>query len=421
MRTKRLTHCPALLTAINLIGLICFSLTGCASTNSHAPSQSDIALASNQIPAQPNQIYQPMQALAIDEHTEAINAESPELYQTNQTEGTNQASPIVVSSENEPIEAVLPVVSHQKHADSEPLRFVFPTQIADSTSLWRPPLYSVPWEPTSNDHFYFIRPIGANEINWPLANYRYGGVFFENVVHTGIDIPAPKGTPVMAAGSGTVVWAGYGLYFLREEFRDPYGLAVAIKHDFGYQGNDLYTVYGHLNEITTYQGQEVEAGDLIGYVGETGKVTGPHLHFEVRLDNNNFFGSRNPELWIAPPQGWGIIAAQVMDRSSDFLERHSVMLRNVETNRYWTVITYGKGSVNPDPFYRENMVIGDLPAGKYVIWIKYEGTIYDEIIDVLPGKVSYFRFFGSLGFDSDQPDNSQSKFIPPDAIPPKTP
>ncbi len=421
MRTKRLTHCPALLTAINLIGLICFSLTGCASTNSHAPSQSDIALASNQIPAQPNQIYQPMQALAIDEHTEAINAESPELYQTNQTEGTNQASPIVVSSENEPIEAVLPVVSHQKHADSEPLRFVFPTQIADSTSLWRPPLYSVPWEPTSNDHFYFIRPIGANEINWPLANYRYGGVFFENVVHTGIDIPAPKGTPVMAAGSGTVVWAGYGLYFLREEFRDPYGLAVAIKHDFGYQENDLYTVYGHLNEITTYQGQEVEAGDLIGYVGETGKVTGPHLHFEVRLDNNNFFGSRNPELWIAPPQGWGIIAAQVMDRSSDFLERHSVMLRNVETNRYWTVITYGKGSVNPDPFYRENMVIGDLPAGKYVIWIKYEGTIYDEIIDVLPGKVSYFRFFGSLGFDSDQPDNSQSKFIPPDAIPPKTP
>ena len=421
MRTKRLTHCPALLTAIHLIGLISFSLTGCTSTYSHAPSQNDIALASNQISAQANQIYQPMQALALDEQTETTNAEPPVLNQTNQIEVIYQASPIASPSEIEPEEEILPVVSHQKHADSEPLRFVFPTQIADTTSLWRPPLYSVPWEPTSNDHFYFIRPIGANEINWPLANYRYGGVFFENVVHTGIDIPAPKGTPVMAAGSGTVVWAGFGLYFLREEFRDPYGLAVAIKHDFGYQGNDLYTVYGHLDEITTYQGQEVEAGDLIGYVGETGKVTGPHLHFEVRLDNNNFFGSRNPELWIAPPQGWGIIAAQVMDRSSDFLERHSVMLRNMETNRYWTVITYGKGAVNPDPFYRENMVIGDLPAGKNVIWIKYEGTIYDKIVEVLPGKVSYFRFYGALGFDSDQPGSSQSKFIPPDTIPSAAP
>lgn len=421
MRIKRLTLSPVLINVFTLIGLICFSLTGCTSADNRALSQSDFALASNQISAQPNQIYQPIQALAIDQQTETIKAESSALNQSTQTEDTYLATPIASPSEKEPEEEKSPEISPQKHADSEPLRFVFPTQIADTTSLWRPPLYSVPWEPTPNDHFYFIRPIGANEINWPLANYRYGGVFFENVVHTGIDIPAPKGTPVMAAGSGKVVWAGYGLYFLREEFRDPYGLAVAIKHDFGYQGNDLYTVYGHLDEITTYQGQEVAAGDLIGYVGETGKVTGPHLHFEVRLDNNNYFGSRNPELWIAPPQGWGIIAAQVMDRSSDFLERHSVMLRNVESNRYWTVITYGKGSVNPDLFYRENMVIGDLPAGKYVIWIKYEGTIYDETIEVLPGKVSYFRFYGSLGFDTDQPDSSQSKFIPPDAIPPTTP
>lgn len=298
----------------------------------------------------------------------------------------------------------------------EPLRFVFPTQIADSSSLWRPPLYAVPWEPTPNDHFYFIRPIGANEINWPLANYRYGGVFFEDVVHTGIDIPAPKGTPVMAAGSGKVVWAGYGLYFLREEFRDPYGLAVAIKHDFGYQGSDLYTVYGHMDELLTYQGKQVQAGDLIGKVGETGKVTGPHLHFEVRVEKNNYFGSRNPELWIAPPQGWGIISARVMDRSGDPLERHSVLLRNVETNRYWTVLTYGKGSVNPDAYYQENMVIGDLPAGKYVIWIKYEGTIYDQIIEVFPGKVSYFRFIGSKGYDTEYPDSRNTEFTAPDIL-----
>ncbi len=299
----------------------------------------------------------------------------------------------------------------------EPLRFTFPIQNAESSSLWRPPLYPVPWEPTTEDHFYFIRPIGANEINWPLANYRYGGVFFEDAVHTGIDIPAPKGTPIMAAGSGKVVWAGYGLYFLRPEFRDPYGLAVAIKHDFGYQGNDIYTVYGHMDELFAYQGQEVQPGDIIGKVGETGKVTGPHLHFEVRLGDNNFLQSRNPELWIAPPQGWGVIAARIMDRKGELLQRQSVLLRNVETNRYWTVLSYGKGNVHADAYYRENMVIGDLPAGKYVIWIKHEGTVYEHTVEVLPGQVSYFRFTGALGYDSEKPKRIKADFNPPDYSP----
>ena len=54
----------------------------------------------------------------------------------------------------------------------DPLRFTFPTAEAEPGTLWRPPLYPVPWEPTPQDHFYFVRPIGANEVNWPLARYR---------------------------------------------------------------------------------------------------------------------------------------------------------------------------------------------------------------------------------------------------------
>ncbi len=163
-----------------------------------------------------------------------------------------------------------------------PLVFTFPTVGAESSSFWRPPLYPVPWEPTPYDHFYFIRPIGADEVNWPLARYRYGGLFY-STAHTGIDIPAPKGTPVLAAGPGKVIWAGYGLYFMRDEFRDPYGIAVAIKHDFGYRGQALYTVYVHLDRTFVYRGQRVESGEQLGLVGETGKVSGPHLHFEVRI------------------------------------------------------------------------------------------------------------------------------------------
>lgn len=306
-------------------------------------------------------------------------------------------------------------------SNPDPLRFAFPTPGVEPVSLWRPPLYPVPWEPTPNDHFYFTRPIGADEVNWPLANYRYGGVFFSDTVHTGIDIPAPKGTPVMAAGSGTVVWAGFGLYFLKPEFRDPYGLAVAIRHDFGYDGNALYTVYGHMDDLYAYQGQQVQAGDVIGIVGETGKVTGPHLHFEVRIEKNNYFGSRNPELWIAPPQGYGIVAARIMEKNGELLPRQTVTFRNKATNQNWSVLSYGKGSVNPDPYYRENMVIGDLPSGEYVIWVDYQGVIYHHTIEILPGMVSYFTFQGDFGIELETPGPLTPDFIPPAAETPATP
>jgi murein DD-endopeptidase MepM/ murein hydrolase activator NlpD len=273
----------------------------------------------------------------------------------------------------------------------------------------------VPWEPTPYDHFYFTRPIGANEVNWPLAKYRYGGVFFEDTVHTGVDIPAPKGTPVLAAGPGTVVWAGYGLFFLREEFQDPYGLAIAIEHDFGYQGVPIYTVYGHMDEISAFRGQRVEGGQVIGLSGETGNVTGPHLHFEVRLEDNKTYGSRNPELWISPPQGWGVLAARIMGDAAGPLYKETVNLRHQVTNKHWYVITYGKGGVNPDPYYKENMVIGDLPAGMYTVWVNYNRTSFVTEIEIKPGKVSFFTFKGKYGFVVGPPPTPLPEFVPPDA------
>lgn len=296
----------------------------------------------------------------------------------------------------------------------DPLRFTFPTANFDPVTIWRPPLYDVPWEPTPYDHFYFSRPIGADEINWPLPIYRYGGVFFENVVHTGIDIPSPKGTPVLAAGDGEVVWAGYGLFYLKEDPNDPYGKAIVMRHDFGFQGNVLYTVYGHMDDYYFVRGQKVKKGTMIGIVGETGQVTGPHLHFEVRVGDNNYSVSRNPELWIAPPQGWGILTARVLDSDGDLLPQQTVNIRSLATNQYWFVITYGGKSVNSDPYYRENMVIGDLPAGKYAVWIEYEKTVYEHIVEIKPGQVTYFRFIGRKGFFIEAPPTPQSNFTPPE-------
>lgn len=90
--------------------------------------------------------------------------------------------------------------------------------------------------------------------------------------HTGIDIAASYGTPVRASASGRVIFAGwYG----------GYGNMIIIDH-----GGNVSTVYGHLSRIVVKIEEEIAEGDIIGYVGSTGLSTGPHLHFEVRVNGD---------------------------------------------------------------------------------------------------------------------------------------
>jgi murein DD-endopeptidase MepM/ murein hydrolase activator NlpD len=91
----------------------------------------------------------------------------------------------------------------------------------------------------------------------------------EGAFHTGVDIDAPYGTPVRASGDGTVTGAQMGA---------GYGREVTLDH-----GHDVITLYGHLSAVAVYPGQHVTRGEIIGYVGESGRATGPHLHYEVRL------------------------------------------------------------------------------------------------------------------------------------------
>jgi murein DD-endopeptidase MepM/ murein hydrolase activator NlpD len=91
-------------------------------------------------------------------------------------------------------------------------------------------------------------------------------------LHLGIDIAANPGQPVLAAADGIVVLAAD---------QNGYGLAVFISHGFG-----MTTRYGHLAEITVRPGQRVQRGAMVGRVGSTGRATGYHLHYEVRVDGN---------------------------------------------------------------------------------------------------------------------------------------
>ena len=288
--------------------------------------------------------------------------------------------------------------------ESTPLRFTFPSPGPAPISLWRPPLYDTPWALGPYDHFYFARPIAADKVNWPLADYRYGGIFFSTeIVHTGIDIDAPLRTPILAAGNGRVVWAGYGLFYGNNDPNDPYGLAVTIRHDFGYQGLRLYTVYAHMARVDVVTGQDVKTGDRLGIVGITGMTTGPHLHFEVRTERNSYLTTLNPELWLAPPQGWGVLTGTLLNTSGSFLTQQDVIVRNKDTRQRWVVRSYGASAVNSDPYYGENLVLSDLPAGLYEITIDYEEESYSQEIMIYPGAISYFSFRGKLSFDTDLP------------------
>ena len=209
---------------------------------------------------------------------------------------------------------------------------------------------------------------------------------------------------MFAAGPGIVIRTGYGVYAGIENDTDPYGFAVLIRHDFGYKNQNLYTVYAHLSETLIEEGRHVEAGDLLGLSGNTGLTTGPHLHFEVRLGEKYFFSTRNPELWLAPPEGCGLAVGRLTTSSGEMLIEQSVKLTHLPTGQYWVTKTYGvPHTVNSDDYYKENFVNSNLPAGPYEIRIPYEGITYTKQVFIYPGAVTYFRFQGRYGFTFDKP------------------
>jgi murein DD-endopeptidase MepM/ murein hydrolase activator NlpD len=114
-----------------------------------------------------------------------------------------------------------------------------------------------------------IQPVANKNLRRMASGfgYRLHPIYKTYKMHTGIDFTAPTGTPIYATGNGRVISAG----------RDRgYGNCVIINHGFGYQ-----TLYGHMYRIKARNGQQVKRGELIGYVGNTGLSSGPHLHYEV--------------------------------------------------------------------------------------------------------------------------------------------
>ncbi|MGN1188491.1 MAG: M23 family metallopeptidase, partial [Lachnospiraceae bacterium] len=118
----------------------------------------------------------------------------------------------------------------------------------------------------------FINPLSSMYVTSSFGYRTHPTSGQANSFHTGVDLYVPTGTAVKASCGGTVTLAGWN---------GGYGLCVDISH-----GNGLVTRYGHLSSIEVSVGQTVTQGQRIALSGATGNVTGPHLHFEVRLWDN---------------------------------------------------------------------------------------------------------------------------------------
>ncbi len=162
---------------------------------------------------------------------------APENDSTPEPEGTRDPQ---INSQDSVATASANLADAQVLDLSNPLRFDFSTYTPVPTLDWRPPPMAVPVSIRPEDHFWFARPLASDTVSWPHPFYRYGNTYFGFMrVHAGTDLDADGGTPVLAAGSGKIVWVGWGLFGIRPEENDPYGLAIAIKHDFGFHYRTL--------------------------------------------------------------------------------------------------------------------------------------------------------------------------------------
>ena len=135
-----------------------------------------------------------------------------------------------------------------------------------------------------------IQPVSNKDLKRIASGYGYriDPVYKTVKLHPGLDFTAPAGTPIYATADGIIEFAG--------NRGDGYGNNVIINHGFGYK-----TLYGHMYRIKTRSGQRVKRGEVIGWVGSTGKSTGPHCHYEVIKNGNKidpiyfFYNDLTPE------------------------------------------------------------------------------------------------------------------------------
>ena len=292
----------------------------------------------------------------------------------------------VATEQMVPTETALPTIT------STPVPSITPTPTATATPI---PTFTPPALPqtSSSEHYWLRRPVAEGGVVWTNKVYHYastrGGMLR---AHHGVEFDVDRGTEIIATASGDVVFAGTDSETMLGPQFNFYGNVVVIELDSRYNGQAVYTLYGHLSEILVDVGQHVDSQELIALSGASGVADGPHMHFEVRLGTNEYNSSHNPLLWLYPFPDYGTVAGRVVWSGGTVAREAAVTMRRVDgESRYFSAVTYadvGKG-INPDPVLDETFVFDDVPAGYYAVTVETASGKFTEEFWVFPYQTAF--------------------------------
>jgi murein DD-endopeptidase MepM/ murein hydrolase activator NlpD len=259
-------------------------------------------------------------------------------------------------------------------------------------------LAAQPW-PTPNPalsaaHFWLSKPLPGGGRFLVNDTFPYGsdgnGRY---LLHNGVDSAEAMGTPVLAAADGVVIYAGPDANVLYGWRCDWYGHLVVIQHDQVWLDQPIYTLYGHVLGISVATGDRVVAGQPVAEIGIGGAATAPHLHFEVRVGENDFSATRNPMLWIHPGATRGVLAGRLMDVNGRAWHGVTVTLINAQGDdlqfiNTWTYLDDPDHLINPDEGYAENFVFPDLSPGRYELYAKIQDVEYRQPVEIIAGELT---------------------------------
>jgi hypothetical protein len=249
---------------------------------------------------------------------------------------------------------------------------------------------------------WFARPIAAGDQQQIDQTYRWGSTMGGNFQpHQGVEFNNPDGTAVHAIGAGTVVYAGPA---------EQGALTVAIRHDTMLTAAGrhffVFSTYYHNSALLVSVGQRVRRGEVISRVGHTGRATNDHLHLEVHaspvdsvpaiVDPLNRYPAyaTNPELWIAPLPGTGVIAGTVVNAAGAAVPQARIYgIRKPEPREtpFAFVETYGPRN-HPSPMYGEHFAISDVPAGRQTLFVNIDGHRVERTVTVRAGEMTWVEF-----------------------------
>jgi murein DD-endopeptidase MepM/ murein hydrolase activator NlpD len=254
---------------------------------------------------------------------------------------------------------------------------------------------------TYSGMFLLERPIGSQGRQTIDHTSRFGtyqksskdamrGVFFLN----------STGTPVTAAADGVVVVAGDDSQAPYGRYRNALGNLVILEHDLPGIPVPVYTLYGHLSEVSVQVDDQVEAGQEIGLVGMSGDISGSTLYFEVRYGENTYQSARNPELWLKPLEGdggqTGALAGRILNEDGKYLTVPNIILEQLAgpgqpaVDQFYIRTYAGESLIGQDP-WDENFALEGLPAGEYQVSFLMNG-MRQQVVEVSPGEVTVVTF-----------------------------